>query len=210
MKRGLFIAFEGIDGCGKSTQVWKLAKHISDLDKHNHIVLTREPYKDTNIRKILQSDNNPYDQAGKLAQLFVEDRKKHMKNLITPNIKKGNFVISDRYSFSTLAYQQTQGFPLWKLIDMHNGLPIPDIIFLVDLDPKEAVKRMNKDTNERSKKHKFEKDVKFMEKLRQNYLKLSTLNNHNVVVIDSSKSINHIFEKQIKPAFDKFYNNPSS
>jgi len=206
MKRGLFIAFEGMDGCGKTTQVWKLAKHIFNLDKHNHVIVTREPWKNRDIRKILQGDNDPYGQAGKLAHLFIQDRKSHIRHLIAPNIRTGALVISDRYSFSTLGYQQTQGFPLWKLIEMHKGLPVPDIIFLVDVPAKEAVRRMKNDKNERAKKHKFEKDIKFMQKLRQNYLKLATINNHNVVILDGTKSINHIFEKQIVPAFNEFYN----
>ncbi len=209
MKRGLFIAFEGIDGCGKSTQVRKLIEHIYAIDKHNHIVMTREPYKNQDIRKILHEDEDPYSQAEKLAHLFVSDRKNHIKELIIPSINKGIHVISDRYSFSTLSYQQAQGVELWKILEMHKGLPIPDIIFLVDLPPKIAMKRMAKD-NKRKKEHKFEKNLEFIEKLRKNYLNLTTLNNHNVVVIDGSKSINHIFEKQIKPAFDKFYNRPYS
>ena len=86
---------------------------------------------------------------------------------------------------------------------MHKGLPIPDIIFLVDTAPKIAMQRMKDDENERAKKHKFEKDLEFMEKLRQNYLKLANLPNHNVVVIDGSKSAYHIFVEQIKPEFDR-------
>ena len=207
MKRGLFIAFEGIDGCGKSTQIWKLAKYISQIDKHNDVCITRNPWKDVNIRKILQSDNDAQGQAMQLAHLFTKDRMEQMRKLVAPNIKKGVHVITDRYAFSTLAYQQTQGIPLWKLLDMHKGLPIPDVIFIVDAPSKIAVERMKKDKIGRAKKHKFEKNADFLEKLRQNYLKLATLNEHSVVVIDGTKSINEIFEKQIKPAFDVLYSN---
>jgi len=205
MKRGLFISFEGIDGCGKSTQLLKLVKYLFDVDKYNHCFLTREPYKDRDIRKILQADNNTYDSGEKLAELFVNDRKEHIEKLIIPKLKQGIHVITDRYSFSTLAYQQTQGVDLNKLLKMHKGLIIPDIIFIIDVPSKIAVERIKKDKNERAKKHKFEKNPGFLEKLRKIYLDLSNLKNHNVIVIDGTKNPDEIFEQQIKPAFDKLY-----
>lgn len=207
MKRGLFIAFEGIDGCGKSTQVWKLAKYLSNLSKYNHIVMTREPWKDKKIRKMLMETDDPYSQAVELAKMYINDRRDHVKELIIPELAKGAHVISDRYSLSTLAYQQTQGIDLKALLAMHKGLPVPDIIFIVNLPAKIAVKRMQKDSERNKKKeHKFEKDVKFIEKLRKTYLELARLRKHNIAVIDGSKSPDEIFEKQIKPVFDKVYN----
>jgi len=205
MKRGLFITFEGIDGCGKSTQIWKLAQYIFGLNKYHHVALTREPWKNADIRRILQEDENPYSQAYNLAQLFTKDRREHVEKLIMPSLKSGSFVISDRYSFSTLAYQQAQGVEDWKLLDMHKGLIIPDLIFIIDLPVKTALQRMKKDKG-RKVEQKFEKNAEFIEKLRKNFLKLATLNNHNVVVIDGTKKPDEIFEKQIKPAFDKLYN----
>jgi len=205
MKRGLFVTFEGIDGCGKSTQVWILAKHIFDLNKYNHVVVTREPWKDVNIRKILKQDDDPYSQAEKLASMYTKDRRNHIQKLIGPKLNKGLHVISDRYSFSTFAYQQAQGIALDKLLEMHKGLPIPDVVFIIDAPVETAMKRMHKD-KKRSEEQKFEKNKEFIEKLRNNYLKLKDLPNHRVIVIDGTKTPNEIFEKQIKPAFDKIYN----
>ena len=102
-KRGLFITFEGIDGCGKSTQVWKLAKYISNLSKYNHVLVTREPYRNQDIRKILQEDSDPYSQGRKLARMFVTDREVHSVELIIPNIEAGCHTLSDRNDLSTLA-----------------------------------------------------------------------------------------------------------
>jgi dTMP kinase len=203
-KKGLFIAFEGIDGCGKSTQSWLVGRYLSDLSKYNHIVMTREPWQDQDIRKILKEDENPYSQANKLAHLFVEDRKAHVSELIMPKLAKGVHVISDRYSFSTLAYQQAQGIALPDLLKMHKGLPIPDIVFIVDIPVKEAVKRMKKDLK-RKTEQKFEKNFEFIQKLRNNYLNLATLRRHRVILIDGRKRPQDIFEKQIKPIIDKIY-----
>lgn len=208
MKKGLFITFEGIDGCGKSTQAKMLSNYILDLDKYNNTLMTRAPYKNADIRKILQQDQDqdPYDKAESLAKLFIEDRRLQVKETINPNLNNGIHVISDRYSFSTFAYQQAQGVPLNKLIALHKGLPIPDIIFLVDVPVSIAMKRMSKDNSRKVKENKFEKNKEFIEKLRKNYLDLIKLKNHKVVIIDGTKSIQNIFEKQIKPAFDNFYN----
>jgi dTMP kinase len=204
MTRGLFIAFEGIDGCGKSTQVAKLAKHLLELDKHNHVLITRNPYKNTNIRAILRSEDNPYSQAEKLAKLFTDDRRQHFEELILPNIINNVNIITDRFSFSTLAYQHTQGMKLKKLIGMHRGIKIPDIIFIIDVPAEVAINRMKNDKI-RKTEQKFEKNKQFIEKLRKNYLNLAKLPNHNVIIVNGIGSSEEIFEKQIKPAFDKFY-----
>ncbi|MEK6886167.1 MAG: dTMP kinase [Nanoarchaeota archaeon] len=205
-KRGLFITFEGIDGCGKSTQAKMLADYIFGLNKYNHVLKTREPYKNQDIRKILQNEEDPYSQARKLAEMFIGDRQRHVKELIAPTLNTGTHVISDRYSLSTLSYQQTQGMELNELVKMHSGLPIPDLTYIVNVPVKVATERMKKD-GERKEEQKFEKDIDFIEKLRQKYLELPwKLHNHNVVVIDGTKTPEEIFEKQIKPAFDKLYN----
>jgi dTMP kinase len=204
MKKGLFITFEGIDGCGKSTQAERLADYIFGMSKYNHVLKTREPYDNEKIRKMLRETDDPYSQAKELAKMFTDDRKLHVKDLITPSLKKGVYVISDRYSFSTLAYQQTQGVQLKTLLNMHKNLPIPDIVFIVDVPVEVALKRMHKDgARDKGKEHKFEKDKAFMIKLRQNYLDLKPLPKHNVIIIDGSKNIDEIFNEQIKPVFDK-------
>lgn len=194
-ERGLFVVFEGIDGCGKTTQIWNLARYIFDLDKHNHVILTREPYTDANIRTILRQDDDPYSQAEKLTNLFISDRRIHAEELILPNTRKGFHVLSDRYSFSTFAYQQTQGMELSKLLEMHKGLPIPDLIFVIDVPVAKAFERMKKRGGKDGVEQKFEQDKKFIEKLRKNFLKLSKLDRHKVVFINNTKNAEIVFEK---------------
>jgi dTMP kinase len=201
-RRGLFITFEGIDGCGKSTQAKMLADYLFNLNKYNHVLKTREPYKCQDIRKILQADSNPYSQGEKLARLFVKDRKEHLEKIIRPSLHQGIHVILDRYDCSTLAYQQTQGVPFKKLLDMHKGLIIPDVTFIIDVPAELAVKRIKKDSI-RQEEQKFEKNLEFMQELRTNYLDIpNKIPNRNFIIIDARSGIDEIFEGQVKSYFE--------
>jgi len=197
-KRGLFIVFEGIDGSGKSSQVHKFVYYLAGLSKYNHILLTREPYKSREIREILRQDSDPYSQARKLAELFVQDRKEHLQEIILPNLNAGTHVVSDRYKLSTIVYQSVQGIDIKELIKMHSGLLIPDITFIIDVPVETAVERMKKDSR---KEHKFEANAEFLNKLRQKYLEMpKLLPEEKILIIDGTGSIDEVFE-QVKRAF---------
>lgn len=204
MEKGLFIVFEGIDGCGKTTQIKKFVDYLFHLSKYNHIILTRNPYKDTNIRAILREDNNPLTQAEKLAELFIEDRKKHIEEVVIPNLEKGHFVVSDRYKISTITYQGAQGIDIKELADKHDGLPIPDMTFVIDVSSQESGKRMKKEAGRNE--HKFEANLDFLEKIRQNHFKAKEiLQNEKIFIINGEQppekvfsDIKEIFEKEIK------------
>ena len=112
----MFIVFEGIDGCGKTTQIFLLANHLYSLSKYNHILVTREAYKDRKIREVLIQDESK-DKADKLTKLFVQDRKEHVSDLITPSLNKKVIVISDRYKYSTICFQAAQGQDMNELIN---------------------------------------------------------------------------------------------
>jgi dTMP kinase len=201
MKKGMFIAFEGIDGCGKSTQIKKFAEYLFSKDKHNHVILTRNPYKDTNIRGILREDDDPLTQSDKLANLFIEDRKVHAQEVIIPGLEKGHFVISDRYKFSTICYQGAQGINITDLIKRHAGLPVPDMTFIIDLSALDSSLRMKKE--ESRNEHKFEANLDFLENVRQNYLKTKEfLTNEKIFIIDGKRDIETIF-KEIVSIFER-------
>ena len=131
-KRGKFIVLEGIDGSGKSSQIKNIVEFILK-DKYNHVLVTREPYKNREIRKLLREEQNPYTKARKLAELFVQDREEHVSDLILPALKKGMHVVSDRYKLATISYQAAQGLLMQELIDMHENLPVPDVTFVIDV-----------------------------------------------------------------------------
>jgi len=199
-KKGLFIAFEGLDGCGKTTQIYKLIEYLFALDKHNHIILTRNPYKDTNIRDVIKSDNDVLANAEKIANLFIEDRKKQSEEVIIPNLEKGHIVITDRYKLATLTYQTAQGLDMENLVKKHKGLPVPDITFVIDVPIDIANKRMQND--EGRKMHKFEKNKEFNEKIRENFEKAKQLlPNEKIIIINGDKNPREVFE-EIKKSFD--------
>lgn len=189
--RGKFIVFEGIDGCGKSTQVKRFVERLFASDKYVHLVMTREPFRDMHIRNVLREDDDVTSKAEKLAQLFIKDRFTHAHELIEPLLNKGIHVVCDRYKLSTLAYQSAQGLDMNDLIARHKGLPVPDITFIVDVPAGVAMQRMVKDNRDH---HKFEADTLFLEKARGQFKHAASLLGEHIVIIDGTKSVEEITE----------------
>ncbi len=201
--RGKFIVLDGLDGSGKGTQAKLVANYLFDKDKANHIFLTREPYRSRHyqeIRRILKHAKNPKENAQLLAKLFVQDRRAHGR-LIRRYLAAGHHVISDRYKYSTLAYQQTQGISLQKLIAMHRGILTPDLILIIDVPADIALRRIAKDAG-RSHREVFEQ-LEFQKQLRKNFLALpKNLPREKIIIIDGNQLPDKVF-KDIKKETDK-------
>ena len=203
MKKGVFIVVDGIDGSGKSEIVKMLHNHLFS-NKEYRILATREPtngYYGKQIRQMLMKEKNPVISSKKLLELFIKDRKEHLKNTIEPFLKKSskhelNIVLCDRYYYSTIAFQGAQGLGIKELIAKNKTFRKPDIAFILDVEPSLALKRI-----EYRKKEKFEQ-LEFMKKIRANFLKLPKLINDNIKIIDSSKSLKDVFE-EIKKKVDR-------
>ena len=153
--KGKFIVVEGIDGSGKTTQINQLSKWLISSDlipKKNQLVITREP-GGTELGKSIRSllldisrENNP-DSITELL-LYAADRAQHVNEIIRPSLNKGDWVISDRFCGSTLAYQGYGRKLDMKLIkDLETiatqGIS-PDITFLLDIPVEESLKRRKK------------------------------------------------------------------
>jgi len=169
---GLFIALEGIDGSGKSTQAKLLSEKLSV--KGYSIYETSEPTDGlvgAIIKKILREHTEISAEA--LALLFVADRIEHAKS-IREALAQGKVVISDRYMLSTLAYQSAQGVDLGFLRALHGNLPKPDLTLILDIGPEKSLSRISAD-------EKFEK-LEFLSKVRQRYLELAGAEKNTVIV----------------------------
>ena len=150
--KGKFIVIEGIDGSGKTTQINQLSKWINSTDlipETNQLVITREP-GGTKLGKLIRSflldtsNKKPPDSITELL-LYAADRAQHVNEIILPSLNKGDWVISDRFCGSTLAYQGYGRKLDIKLIkDLENiatqGIS-PDITFLLDIPVDESIKR---------------------------------------------------------------------
>ncbi len=173
---GIFIVMEGIDGAGKSTQARLLAKWFEE--RGYEVVLTKEP-TDTAFGKLIRKLVLTGGKEGIIdgarisheaeALLFAADRAEHVAKLIKPSLQAGKVVISDRYFYSSLAYQWARGLDLEWLIDLNRFAIRPNLVILLDLPVKESMKRING----RSIKSEFDRIAELQKKVRENYLKLA-------------------------------------
>ncbi len=190
-----FITFEGIDGCGKSTQARLLLDHMNNSGVET--ILVREP-GGTNIsesiREILlhSSSSQMGDRTESL--LMTASRAQLTQEVIVPNIDQGKFVIADRYSDSTLAYQGGgRNLDIEWLIELNNYATftlLPDITFFVDIRPEEALRRKDSD------KDRIEGEgIELQTRVRKTYQILAERFNDRYVIIDGYAEKGDIHQK---------------
>jgi dTMP kinase len=200
--RGKFITFEGGEGCGKSTQARRLKE---ELERRGiKAVLTREPGGTPlaeKIRSLLKDEtaDPPCDRSEVL--LFLAARAQLVEKVIRPALENGKWVISDRFSDSTLAYQgYGRGLPL-KVLEETNtfatgGLK-SDLTLLLEVSPEVAAVRMRKRENETgtaADRIELAGDV-FHERLRRGFRELADAEPQRIVAIDADGSENEVWER---------------
>ncbi|HEY7162202.1 MAG TPA: dTMP kinase [Acidobacteriota bacterium] len=205
MKRGLFVTFEGIEGCGKSTQV-QLASTWLDKQNIPHQV-TREPggtNVGTDIRKILLSEKTVELQPVAEALLYLADRFQHIVEVIRPALDSGKVVLCDRYHDSTIAYQgYGRGIPVQWIENIWIGSSaglVPDLTILLDLDPQIGLQRSLEKLRARGlDESRFEKEsLEFHIRVREGFLALAKLDPKRFRIIDGSLSTEEIHHKTIE------------
>ena len=200
-KKGRFIVIDGIDASGKGTVALALYGYLIEKGiPQKDIVFTFEPTggeTGRKIREMLKADKKPLDHAEKCLELYIKDRKEHLKNEIIPALKEGKIVLCDRFKYSTIAYQGAQGIDMQKIIEMHKGMPIPDLTLILDIDVNIAISRIKADPK-RNIFDKFEQKD-FLNKVRQNFLAMKTLlPKENLVYLNASKSKEEVFQEAKK------------
>lgn len=141
-RRGLLIAFEGIDGTGKSTQICLLAERLRGQGLP--VIATREPTDGQYGRRIraLFTNRASVTPEEELA-LFIADRREHVDEVIAPALERGTIVLTDRYYFSTAAYQGAVGHDPQAIIAQNEEFaPVPDVVLLLTAAPAVGVHRV--------------------------------------------------------------------
>lgn len=197
MREGLFITFEGADGCGKTTQIELLNEYL--IKKGYKTLLTREPGAKglgVKLREILLN----YD--GEVSPncesfLFLADRAQHIDCIIKPAIKEGKIILCDRHTDSTVAYQgYGRGLDLDRINKLNdiatNGLK-PDLTIVFDIDVETSMQRVGKEKDRMESA-----GVEFFNKVRQGYLEIAKNESQRVKVISSSDTIDNIHKKVVE------------
>ena len=210
MKKGLFITFEGLEGCGKTTQ----AKMLFDFLTKQKIpsIYTKEPGGTKigdKIRKILLDQEYEGMDYKTEMLLFLASRAENVRLIILPALEKGKVVISDRFYDSTTAYQgYGRGIDV-KIINNLNSLvvekTIPDLTFILDINPDEGLRRSTSFGN--SNEMRFEKEFinkkmiegrLFLERVRYGYYQLSQEETGRIKIIDANRDKEDIFKEIVK------------
>lgn len=204
MQKGLFITFEGADGCGKTTQLNLLKDYLTK--KHFDVVLTREPGGKglgEKIREILLNYDGEVSNRCE-SFLFLADRAQNVDVIVNPAIKQGKIVLCDRHTDSSVAYQgYGRGLDIEQIKTLNNlatGGKQPDLTLVFDVDIETSMKRVGnqKDRMESS-------GIEFFNRVRNGYLELAKQEPDRIKVIDSTKSIEDV-HKQVLDIINKYIN----
>ena len=193
--KSLFISFEGIDGCGKSTQV-KMLMNRFESDGIDSL-LVREPGGtriSEEIREVLLKNRNENMSERTEALLMTASRAQLTHDVIIPSLDSGLIVIADRFKDSTLAYQGGgRGLDINYLVQLNDFATFeldPDITFFIDVTADEGHKRLNSKHSDR-----IEGAGKiFQEKVREQYLKLARIYSDRFIVLDGEKTPEEIHQ----------------
>jgi len=197
-----FITFEGCDGTGKSTQIKLLAHHLRALGKA--MVVTREPGGTDlgrHIRRVLLEVGKPSVGSPTELFLYLADRAQHVQEVIMPALAKGQIVLCDRHTDSTIAYQgYGRGIDLELLKRLNTVASYgirPDLTFLLDCPVHVGLSRTderNAGATEIAVEDRFEKEkLEFHEKVRQGFLHIARAEAERISVIDASVTVEEVF-----------------
>jgi len=178
VRRGVFICVEGLDGCGKTTQAKLLVRKLSrDYD----VVYTAEPSNEP-IGRFVKKTYLHSETRGQVeveALLFAADRLEHLKNEVLPALDGGRVVVSDRYVFSSFAYQGAAGLGLDWIEEVNKHALRPDLAVFIDVEPETVVRRLKRNKS-------VMENLQTQVKVREVYMKY--VENGRLVRMDGNRS----------------------
>ena len=197
MTKGLFITFEGGDGCGKTTQIKLLDEYLQS--KGYKTLVTREPGAKglgVKLREILLNYDGEVSPTCE-SFLFLADRAQHVDCIIKPALKEGVIVLCDRHTDSTVAYQgYGRGLDIEQIHKLNNiatsGLK-PDLTIVLDVDVETSQKRVGKEKDRMESA-----GIEFFERVRMGFLEIAKHEPQRVKVVDSTKSIEEIHKEIVE------------
>jgi len=215
MIKGLFVTFEGLEGCGKSTQAKMLFNFLNK--KGIPVIETKEPGGTKigdEIRKILlDQKNNGMDYKAEML-LFLASRSENVRLNIIPALEKGETVLSDRFFDSTTAYQgYGRGIDIDTINNLNHlvvGKAVPDLTFILEIEPNIGLKRSTSFSD--SREIRFEEEFiskkiingkLFLDRVRDGYYQIAKDNAKRIKLINANRSKEEIFHDIIRIVKEK-------
>lgn len=208
----MFLTFEGMEGCGKSTQCKKLIEHYVRL---GHDVLhTLEPGGSPlgrELRRILLDPKNTNLSATSELFLYLADRAQHVAAVIRPAMENGRTVICDRFADSTVVYQGYGRGLDPALLRQLNDVAVqglwPDVTILLDVEPEVGLKRAlarNMRDNKATTEGRFEAEsLAFHTRIREGYLTWAALHRSRFLVVDAGRNEEAVFDSILRGLEEK-------
>lgn len=198
--KGLYIALEGLDGSGKTTQVEKLTKHFEKLGCE--VVRTHEPRRDGAMGKLVQDVLKESTKIPDVAiqYLFAAQRAVHLEELVIPTLKRGTVVVTDRCLWSSIPYGLLDRFESEKdenadqllaslsILSMYHEFIVPDVSFVLDVSIKTASQRLAKKSGAAELYEKKEK----LTKIKKGYSFLLSKFSDSLLLINAEGSVDNV------------------
>ena len=194
---GYFITFEGIEGCGKTTQIKLLAEALTAAGRR--VTLTREPggcaIADQIRGILLDADNRAMLPCAELL-LYAAARAQHVGQVVKPALDEGNVVLCDRFTDATMAYQSSGRGIDRAIVQTLNGLACggvrPDLTVLIDCEPALGLERARRriDASSGPREERFELEaLAFHQRVRDGYLALAAGEPHRFLLVNGSDTV---------------------
>ena len=187
-EKGYCICIEGLDGCGKTTQTKLL---VERLQKHYKAVYTAEPSRGKIGMFIREHCLHSKKRLSSVVEalLFAADRFEHLENEVLPALKEGKLVISDRYVYSSLAYQGAAGLDLEWIKKINKHALEPHLAIFIDVDPEIVIERLKREKS-------IMENLETQRKVREVYMKF--VEKGELVKIDGNKIKKEVADEILK------------